>query len=1054
MASFKALYLLHMFMLCVGIICLLFLSCNGNIIETEFEYEYYNKTIICVDGEDCELRCAHSYSCQYSKIICPDNYDCNIQFNVAHVADNAYIFAQNSNKVAILSTQQYASRYLDIVGPIQILNISCSYYSCAQGTIYGKNTTQIVASCNGYKSCSSMQLFVDSSSYVDISCPASYACESMKIYQQSPIHPSKTSIKCTESYSCRMLMIKSYTDLLQIDCATSDACRAANIYYEPIATDRNATILCGNAACVETNIYSSIGISNISVISDNSQLNLQFYCGINYYFSCHLQPSIFSNNMLCDDTHYCMKTNNQYDMNLNTIVILNAFDKYNKTIQCDPTYPHCSIYCIGRYSCGYSNILCLNSQNSMNTSCSIYCGYYGCSHSTITVNNISSLIIETKENYAAQYVTIIANYLDNIKLICKNSYSCQYISTHAMNIKESISMNCVDSYSCQYSNIQIMSNGNYYDGYTYFPNTDIDCYGSWSCRSSTINSNSGYLNIACNSDSANTRGCYAVSLYCPLSIVYENNTNVYCDIQCGKTDSCISLDVYAINGWNNVHVSSINDQYPSSTTMYCDPSYVASCSMQGHVNSNEWFCDQNEVCSNYRFDLSATHILATTDYQFYNKTIECELDKDCNIYCSESSSCMYGKIICSNMICNVYCDGENSCKYSHIMAQTSNTLNVYATNDASYSTIYAPSTLLYMECSNRYACRSQTIYATDTNEIYINCFLSDSCRSQTIYAENANVIHMQCIGSYACYTSELYQYKRSKISNGFSVNCNGQYSCNRATIHSQLPLNILCESDYSCSLANLYIPYNESFELACATEKSCNDINIYSLNGFINSKINITSNLDSYSNTAKFHCGHGFTNFCTLNGIINSNQWICSDINNYCYDFLINETDTNYVLLNYDFEYVYNYIKCDQNKTKCHVICNSQYACWNSKIICPVSRVNNHSMCSVYCSGLNSCSFLQIYANSYSQVTFDCNGNNAFCSGITIYCTPQFNRTCIMNNNNECIGFCSNYTNNNIMNVNGFSEVVKYYPNNSYIITSYEYEYYNDTISCLGDIHN
>ena len=58
-----------------------------------------------------------------------------------------------------------------------------------------------------------------------------------------------------------------------------------------------------------------------------------------------------------------------------------------------------------------------------------------------------------------------------------------------------------------------------------------------------INSNSGYLNVACNSDSSTTDGCQSSSIYCPKSsvLVTELDTDLYCDILCGTTDSCINL---------------------------------------------------------------------------------------------------------------------------------------------------------------------------------------------------------------------------------------------------------------------------------------------------------------------------------------------------------------------------------------------------------------------------------------------------------------------------------------------------------------------------------
>eukprot|EP01084_Bolivina_argentea_P183900 317282_1 len=75
--------------------------------------------------------------------------------------------------------------------------------------------------------------------------------------------------------------------------------------------------------------------------------------------------------------------------------------------------------------------------------------------------------------------------------------------------------------------------------------------------------------------------------------------------------------------------------------------------------------------------------------------------------------------------------------------------------------------------------------------------------------------------------------------------------------------------------------------------------------------------------------------------------------------------------------------------------------------MCPINS-DNHT-CSVYCDSTYSCRGLDIYAiNGYSQLAFNCNGNNAYCSGIRIFCTPYFNETCTVSNE-DCYGFCNSY---------------------------------------------
>eukprot|EP01083_Nonionella_stella_P010481 29829_1 len=526
-----------------------------------------------------------------------------------------------------------------------------------------------------------------------------------------------------------------------------------------------------------------------------------------------------------------------------------------------------------------------------------------------------------------------------------------------------IDIQCLGSRSCRSSNVLYVSDGDYVSGYTVPATVNLDCYGYYSCQGGSVNSNAGHLNVECNSDSSSTNGCNALSVYCPQSSVLlsPNDTMTYCEVLCGKSDSCIGLNVYSINGWNNVHVSSINDQYPSSTTMHCNPAFSQSCTMQGHVNSDDWYCDDSEICSDYRWDVQATLFVPTHSHQYYNKTIECGLDADCYIFCGKSYSCEYSTIQCGNANCSIYCYGTDSCKYAVIEASNTKTLNIYATASRalSYSTIHSSRNYLYMECSNSYSCQYQTIYASHTSQITMDCLSSYSCRYQVLYAENSNNIYQSCGGSYSCSYSALYQYLSPQSSSDIvHVDCRETYSCYQASIRTSLTLNLLCENDHSCEMLDVFIPENQSFHVLCVADEACKNIDILSLNGFINSNANITSFDDSYANSAKFYCGHGYTKFCTLNGLINSDQWICSDTNNYCYDYQLQEHNTDYIVLNYDYEYAYDYIKCDQNKTNCDVKCKANYGCWNAKVICPI---NEDATCSIYCAGSYSCSNLNIY---------------------------------------------------------------------------------------------
>eukprot|EP01084_Bolivina_argentea_P199498 341372_1 len=1062
---------------------LLSLICNGYIIHTDYEYQYYNKTIICPDGEPCEIKCVYDYGCQFAKIECPPNFNCTIQFSKQYSGANTRIHAERTTNLAISTTGFRSALNSVINGPKKSIDMLCDdryscygviiyasdtdmslycndYQSCQELKLFAENVTKIDISCNGQYGCNYMKLFADNVIKIDISCIGQYGCAYMKLYQQSPHPMSHLNMNCSGGYGCQYSTIKSNSNRLQIDCAfaavsSSSACRYAKIYHNPEVNESKSTIHCGIGGCTQMSIYSIEGTFDIMIESRVSQTNLKMYCGINYYHSCDLQSTANSNYMLCDNTDFCMNYQFNPDTDFN-IVIPQSYSKYNDTIICDSNVKDCSIYCISKYSCSYSDIIC--PQNSENASCTIYCGNYGCSHSVISAYNISTLTLHSKSDYAFEYVTLQISYLKDIIIKCNNAFSCQHMKLNSINTNE-IDLSCRGRYSCAYSDIMYSSDGDYYTGYQYLSNVDVDCYGDYSCRQTTINSNAGYLNVACNSDSSGTGGCYDSSIYCPSTALMDTtDINLYSDILCGKGDSCINLDIYSINGWNNVKVSSINDQHPSSATMHCDATFSQSCSMQGHVNSQEWFCDDEEICSDYRLDLNAQIIIMTKNYEYYNKTIKCNLNQDCYIYCRKTSSCQYSTIHCGNQNCELYCHGSRSCQYSQIMALDANILSIHSSggDGASYAKIYAPNNKLSIECTTSSStCKYQTIYATNTNYIELDCQSSYSCQYQTIYAENTNSLYQNCGGSYSCRNSALFQYLPLKTADGVQIDCYGSYSCYQYTARSSITFNILCDTDNSCKEFNAFIPKDMSFNLECINDVSCIYFDIYSLNGFVHTNINITSYDDSYVNTAKFYCGNRYTKYCQLNALANSDQWICTDNSNYCYDYQQRETDTDYILVKYGFQYAEDYIVCNTNKSNCDISCKSQYSCWNSKIICPLSDNGN---CSVYCSQSSACTNLDIYSvNGFSSVTLDCNGNNQYCSGITLFCTQFFNETCIVDNNGNCNGFCANYTSiNSVMNT--LLDIIlpdsKYHPNDSYIVTDYDYEYYNNSILCVGDVNS
>eukprot|EP01084_Bolivina_argentea_P231358 390188_1 len=1053
---------------------------NGKFIQSQYEYEFYNKTILCINGEACFIQCLHDQSCKYANLNCPSDSNCNVTIQ-DDASQYININAQNSYDVIVRSNAEYALQYSNIYTPTNILNINCNYkYACASSIIHATNTNTINIHCLAQNACRNMKIFSDDTQSLFIHCYSSYSCQYLTLYSyKKTATPSELNVECYGSYSCDGTLIKSDADAVVVDCINSNACRNMDMYCEPKVDNNNCTLICSQSSCITTEIYVPEGIFDANIITTDTNADVKLYCGINYYQSCSLQRDVLTNQMLCDNHNFCMNYKHDKTDDEN-IVLLSDYQKYNESINCGG-YKNCNIYCFGLNSCKYStidcnsstncNVFCLGQESCMrsniycpenvsNGTCAITCNSNSCKYAAIDAYNISSVIIDVEGSYGLQYAMITSSNINTITINCYKSYSCEQIDLRAVDTSN-ININCHATGSCRLSDLFSISSGNYYIGYAVHSNFNVDCYGSSSCHTNTIQSDAGYLNVDCNSDAVGNNACNTLSLYCPESsvLVSKHDTTIYCDVLCGGTQSCIGLDVHSINGWNNTRIWSIDDQFPTSAEMYCNPASTESCSMQGNVNSNEWYCDQLEICSQYRMDLNATYFITTRNYQFYNKTIQCEQDKDCYLYCTKPFSCQYVTFICANRDCTIYCTYGSSCIYAEIMADHANSIYVKATANYAlqYAMIRSVSSLLDLQCIGSNACRYQIMYVTDTDKLSMNCMNGYSCSDQIIYAENTKNIRQNCIGSSSCYRSVLYQYATPQnIEDEIYQDCYGSGSCNAMTVYSSLPLEISCNYDDAnqdgCWNANYFISNDQNFSIFCGSERSCGYIDIYSINGFINKNIRIFSNWDTYAQHATFHCGYSYDKSCGLIGLINSDLWICPDTN-LCHDYQLNASQTDYHAIDQDYQHAYKYIHCDQSKKNCEIKCNSMHACWNSKIICPMNTDNE--TCSIFCKQANSCNNLQVYAiNGYSQLDFRCNGDNTFCSGVTVYCTELFNNTCIMDNNMNCNGFCGDYNYNNtisLQNIDLSFASNSYYYGDSNILASYQNQYYNNTITCVGN---
>eukprot|EP01083_Nonionella_stella_P139941 428041_1 len=1075
---------MSLMIMCIGIsILLTFTIIYGETVQTEYEYQFYNKTITCTNSQDCDIQCIHYNSCRYTHMLCPTHSNCNI--TIASTTQSQYITitATDSQNVSIHSLNDYGLRNSQIEVTTNSLFIQCdNQYSCASSMFYIRNSTEVTLSCNGPHSCESSTIFAYNTHSLWLNCIGSYSCRYLQLFNEKQVAllPNEVVVQCTWSSSCTSAIIISNADRLSMNCTGSNGCRSSSIYCEQ-SMDNSCHVACDTSACYDTKVYALEGIFDVNITSQDTNADITLYCGVVYHESCALQRDMSNNQMLCDSTNYCMNYQDDED-NDHNIILWSDFQKYNETITCDD-HLNCNIYCVGEDSCAYSTIQCGTSQNCnvhcfgqrscqystissvrlMDAACSITCDQYSCQYASVEAYNISSLEVHVPNTYGLQFATIEASHVDTVTINCDASSSCKSVMFTAIDTSN-ININCIGSSSCSTAELNYISSGDYYHDYAVYANFNVDCYGGSSCSESLIASNAGFLNVDCNSDGIKWSGCNTLSLYCPQSsvLVPPSDNTIYCDLLCGKTDSCVNLNVYSINGWNNTAVWSIDDKFPTSATMYCDVAYTSSCSMQGNVNSDEWYCDGHEICSNYGLDLNATHFVTTREYQFYNKSIECEPDEDCFIYCTHAFSCQYSQIHCASRTCALYCDYASSCKYAKIIGTVSMELLIYSTASSALedAIIYASLNTLYMDCSMTYSCRNQIIHATDTSQLSFDCLGHYSCYGQRILAENVGNIGQRCMGTYSCSTTELYQYAdHHSTHSAYLLDCYGSNGCTNGVFHSRIPLQVLCNSDEmydnGCQSTDFYIGNDANLSIFCGHEQSCLYMKIYSMNGFIQNDITIYSNWDTYAQYSKYYCGYSHHNYCSLIGLIDADLWVCQDTE-HCYDYVLDDSDTDFIAIDYDYQHVQQYIVCDQNKSNCEVQCNSYRACWNAHILCPVDT-NMNTTCTVFCSASYSCSYLTIYAlNGPRDVTLECNNNPGYpaynCAGIKVLCTPYFNESCMFSNDGNCYGFCSDYGNDSLSSnhVDISFASNDYLYSNSNITTLYAYQYYNHTLHCIG----
>lgn len=286
----------------------------------------YGATVVCQDGDTCEINCYGnacynlSFICQSgascsvvcdnnASIACPNGYQENtfveldqvyefeLLYNALQISkDNDDICNSNSESDSSIGTISSNNLCDDSFECNAAANFDANSSICCRGRESCASNADIITSrdlinCNGYRSC---YLSVDAliqageTQKYDTQHNASIYCDSDEVCRYSTIVTS--GIVHCDYYGCFNTQIHNATYLY---CMGDSSCRQSNIFNVS-----NIYVLGYNYAMWTTNIYSSfIDAMNVYLLSGDAGRGLDIYC--NETTSCYVECGV---NGACDPT--------------------------------------------------------------------------------------------------------------------------------------------------------------------------------------------------------------------------------------------------------------------------------------------------------------------------------------------------------------------------------------------------------------------------------------------------------------------------------------------------------------------------------------------------------------------------------------------------------------------------------------------------------------------------------------------------------------------------------------------------------------------------------
>eukprot|EP01084_Bolivina_argentea_P129172 228166_1 len=490
------------------------------------------------------------------------------------------------------------------------------------------------------------------------------------------------------------------------------------------------------------------------------------------------------------------------------------------------------IDCIGDRSCSESNFYLNNAQYAMLNIDGINALVGGNIYADYMTN---MLIVACVHSLACQYLNVYANYIENnISLLCDKSSSCLDAIIYVTDADEnsSITINCNDVWACARAEIYCPTAGT----------CDINCATATACLDTLFYADDQYEGLSVSCEPAQSYSCYLtdctpILFYDQVNGYFKCQSNHCCpiyisdvtclpDVPCQlNCDQMVCKELY-IDGSK---ASSLSIQCPSNacreSRIVCPTGNYTSCNISvsgdfalyaavietGSNNTMDNFlldcktrgCSNTDIISSWgNGGINSFVWNCSFSGSCYKSTMTAKINVNANIYCLESTSCMFTvhNLIstASNANINIYCDNPSISSQDYYGACYKSYWNIYGNGNDNIT----------IDC-NQYDCHS-TININNVYAVDINCDSPYSCQNLVMDTRSSKHLELNCNNIYACESSKIHCPMVEKQT--CHINCSQHAnSCASMQIYSRNPTQSPTNTTSFPSISPSLYPTTPSF---------------------------------------------------------------------------------------------------------------------------------------------------------------------------------------------------------------------------------------------------